>query len=71
MTYIETEDGVIVCCSSPLATADDVFKARPLPASLSPRGLPVSGGGPAWGSMEPPSSTGGSRLEPGRKHFHG
>lgn len=69
MTYIRTGQGLITCCWSPLATADDVFKARPSLASPSPEGLPVSGAGPAWGLMEPLLSTGGSRVAPDRKYF--
>lgn len=69
MTYIQTGQGLMTSFSSLLATAEDIFKARPSLASPSPEGLPVSGAGSAWGSTEPPLSTGGSRVEPDRKYF--
>lgn len=71
MTYVRTGRGLLTWCSSPLATADEGFKARPSLASLSPEGLPVSGAGPAWGSTEPPLSNEVHRAEPGCKYFPG
>lgn len=59
-----------MCCWRPLATPDDMFKARPSLAWPSPEGLPVSGAGSAWGLTEPPLGTGGSQVEPDRKYFH-
>lgn len=71
MTYVWTGWGLLTWCSSPFATADEGFKARPSLASLSPEGLPVSAAGPAWGSTEPPLSNGGHRAEPDCKYLPG
>lgn len=57
MTYVGTGKGLLRWCLSPLATVRDGLKAQPSLASLSPESLPVSGGGPAWGS------NGGRRVE--------
>lgn len=69
MTCAQT--GLLTRRPSPLATADEAFKARPSLASLSPEGLPVSGAGPAWGSAEPPLSNGSHRAEPDCKYLPG
>lgn len=71
MTYVRTGWGLLTWCSSPLATADEGFKARPSLASLSPEGLPVSAAGPAWGSTEPLLSNGSHRAEPDCKYLPG